>query len=52
MMWLVSVAAGIVVWLLWLWRPKPESAGERPWTDPHAAEIAEFRRAVNDYSRG
>ena len=54
MTWILGTAAAILAWLLWLWRPRETAADgpARPRTDPYAAELAEFRRAVNDYSRG
>lgn len=52
MTWIIGTAAAIVAWLLWWWRPRPAPETERSWTDPYAAQVAEFRRAVNDYSRG
>lgn len=51
MLWLMSVTAGVLAWLLWLFRPRPVMATVTV-SDPFAAQVAEFRRAVNDYSRG
>ena len=53
MTWILGTAAAILAWLLWLWRPRPEPAAPAGRAaDPYAAQVAEFRRAVNDYSRG
>lgn len=44
--WLL-LAAALWGWLLLL--PEPEPAGPPP--DPHAAELADFRRAVAEWDR-
>ena len=52
MLWITAVIAGLAAWLWWQCRPRTrEFAGGTP-PDPYAAQIAEFRRAVSDWSCG
>jgi len=44
--WLIAAAAAA-----WWWTPAPADAAP-PGPDPHAADIAAFRRRVADWSRG
>ena len=51
-LWITALAAAAAVWLWWQCRPRvPACAGGAP-PDPYAAQVAEFRRAVSDWSRG
>lgn len=49
--WILGAVAGVLAWLLWRFRPAPVQVTVAV-VDPYAAEVAEFRRAVNDWSRG
>jgi hypothetical protein len=49
MLW-IGIAAGIAAWLWWHLRPRPPVPAGGP-ADPHAGQVAEFRRAVADWSR-
>lgn len=53
MLWMLA-AAGLAAWLWLLWRsaPRPVTPGGAPGADPHAAEMAEFRRQLGDWCRG
>ena len=46
------LAAGLLAWLWWYRRPRVPASGGGPPADPFAAQVAEFRRAVGDWSRG
>ena len=46
------LAGGLLAWLWWLCRPRVAACGGGPPADPFAAQVAEFSRAVSDWSRG
>ena len=46
------LAAGLLAWLWWYRRPRSPASGGGISADPFAGQVAEFRRAVGDWSRG
>jgi hypothetical protein len=48
---LAALAAWLVALAAWWWTPVPADAAPAG-PDPHAADIAAFRRQVSDFSRG